>query len=178
MGLKGLNWAEKFLVVFVCLVIGGGVVGGIGSVLFGGGGSSSPPQQAAQAAATPAPATQGKADFTLLVQKSYCFENPSTAYIYCNIWIRNTGDAAGGNPEVYVFLDYSDGGSAIVDNVSEPLNQASTAGSGSMPAHSPEVILIRHPYNAVGHDLIRAAATLDTNAANYPYIRVCTFGSC
>lgn len=134
--------------------------------------------QIAAAAAAPAPAPQGKADFALSVQKSYCFENPSSAYIYCNIWIRNTGNADGGNPAVYVFLDYSDGGSAIVDNISEALNDASTAYSGSIPAHSSALILIRHTYNAVGHDLIRAAATLDMNADSAPYIRVCTSGSC
>lgn len=109
-------------------------------------------------------------DFVLVPRQSSCQESPSRAYVNCSIGVRNKGSAAG-VPTVYVFYRYSDSGTTI-DSSQDAIDRGDSPSSDPIQPHTLGYVYFSHPYKATDHDLIQAAASLDENAKQYPYVRV------
>jgi hypothetical protein len=113
-----------------------------------------------------------EARFALTVNGSHCGEAPSLAYITCRIAVKNMSYSQGESPEVYVLLRYTDGSSTIVDNATEAWSASNEPGGFTAAPRETRWITIQHSYDPTRHRLIQAAASLDLNADQYPYISV------
>jgi len=119
---------------------------------------------AAAPTTTPPAAPAAKAGpWKLVVNESSCQEDSSTAYVNCSVGVRNQGDAAG-LPVVYAYYQYSDSGQTVDDSRS--------AVSDPIPAHSLGYVYFSHGYNALKHDVLSVAVTLNENDDRWPYVRV------
>jgi hypothetical protein len=158
------NWfaRHKVLTVILALIVLGIIAAAAGnsSDTHGGGGGGQ--------ASKPA----GKADFSIVLNKSSCWEDLSSAYVRCDIKIHNKGTAGGGIPDVDVLVRYSDGSSTIFTNTTDALNNFSEPNGHNVSKHSYDDVYFAHSYNEQGHALLQAAVSLDLNAKQYPYIRV------
>ncbi len=115
---------------------------------------------------------KAKAEIEIILSQSACWEDLAQAYIRCDIRIHNKGNAAGDNPDTNVLLRYSDGSSTIIDNTTDPLNHYAEPGSHKIPANASDDVYLAHSYNEQGHSLLQAAASLNLDAKEYPYISV------
>lgn len=136
--------------------------------------STPPTQTHAATTSAPPPTTTAPAKkparFVLRVGKSACGEDPSLAYINCHVAVSNRGGTAADDPDVYVYIRYSDGGDKIIDNTTDPYSDSDQPGKFTIYPHTTRVIYLQHSYDATTHDLVQAAASLNLNAKNYPYI--------
>lgn len=126
-------------------------------------------QQTTTGAQTPAAATRAKAtkaQWELIVSQSSCQENPALAYVNCSIGVRNRGSSIG-LPTVYADYRYSDSGESF-----DQSDNGRTRSSDPIPPRKLGWVYFSHPYNALQHDVIQVAVSLDPNAQSWPYVKV------
>ncbi len=161
---------EKFVGGFFALMLVGLLFGIAKHITAATAGPQTPTTYAQQQAAAAAPTPAGTAaKFELIVSQSSCQETPSQASLNCSVGVKNIGGTAG-KPVVYAMYQYTDGGQSY-----EQSDTSSCAITATIPPIEPGqlgYIYFCHTYNALQHDVLRAAVSLDSNAQSYPYVRV------
>jgi hypothetical protein len=104
--------------------------------------------------------------FELIISKSSCQETRSAASVNCSVAVKNLGDSSG-LPTVYALYEYNDGGSSFDES-----DNGACVGSDAIPAGQLGFVYFCHTYNALQHDVIRTAVSLNENANKMPYVRV------
>jgi len=113
-----------------------------------------------------APPAAAKAQFELIVSQSSCQETPSQASINCSVGVKNRGDTAG-QPTVYATYFYNDSGTSADES-----DNGACRANDAIPPGQLGYVYFCHPYNALQHDMVRAAVTLKIDANSSPYVRV------
>lgn len=114
----------------------------------------------------------GDASFVIVLRKSACWEDLTSAFIRCDIRVRNHGTAAGSVPDVNVNVRYSDGSTSFFTNGTDALNSFSEPGGHRVPRGGTADVFLAHSYNEQAQLLLQAAASLDISASRFPVISV------
>jgi hypothetical protein len=139
------NWwsrqstAAKIVLIVVGVIILIGVIG----VATGGGKKGSNNDNSAAPAA--------KARVVILARRSKCWEVPTSARVFAQVYVRNRGNASG-KVDAWLAIRYSDSGNAV-----EEAPDTFTIEPGTL-----RVAYIAHDYNALQHDVIECSASLDS----------------
>lgn len=93
---------------------------------------------------------QGEARVVILGRRSKCWEVPSSARVFAQVYVTNRGNAPG-KVDAWLAVRYSDSGNAV-----EEAPDTFTIQPGTV-----RVAYIAHDYNALQHDVIECSASLD-----------------
>lgn len=99
---------------------------------------------------------EAKARFVVITRKSSCWEAPSVARAFAEIYVSNRGTASG-SVDVYNWFRYSDSGLALAG-----------PDTFTVSAQRTNVFRITHDYNALKHDVIECHAMIGIDGPETP----------